>query len=194
MNKKIIIPIITITLVLFSALTYIFFLNATAKKTLPTYGRIKNFELTDSNNSSFNLSQLKNKVWVADFIFTTCGTICPIMTKNMASLHRSYKLDDRVDFISVSVNPEYDTPKRLKEFSNKYQADTQNWHFLTGSRKKIRDVVVGSFKLGSIEEPIFHSAKFVLVDTQRNIRGYYDGTETKEINELFKDIALLLKE
>jgi len=94
----------------------------------------------------------------------------------------------------VSVNPEYDSPAVLKKYANKYGAVHANWHFLTGAREKIKELAVESFKVGDIKDPIFHSAKFILVDRDNQIRGYYEGTETDEVKVLFKDIALLLKE
>ena len=112
----------------------------------------------------------------------------------MAALHRSYHLEKDVHFVSFSVNPEQDTPAVLADYAKKFSADTHQWHFLTGTRAALTDIAVHSFKLGSIEEPIFHSADFVLIDRKGQMRGYYDGTDPKNIQLLFKAIAALLKE
>jgi len=112
----------------------------------------------------------------------------------MASLHRSFELVDGISLVSITVNPEFDSARVLKEYSKKYNANTKKWHFLTGAREEIKDLAVKSFKLGSIKEPVFHSPKFALVDRQGLIRGYYDGIQSGEISELFRDAALLLKE
>ena len=174
-------------------LTGIFHQHAKAS-VLPVYNDITEFQLTDSTQKKVTLNDLKGKVWIADFIFTTCGGICPVMSKNMASLHRSYNLMSDVAFVSISVNPDTDTPEVLAAYAKKLKADTSKWHFLTGSSDEIRDIAVKSFKLGSMEEPIFHSGYFTLVDRKARIRGYYDGTQQKDVEKLFKDIAHLLKE
>lgn len=160
---------------------------------LPVYYSVEGFQLIDQDGRLFSSTKLIDKIWVVDFIFTTCSSICPIMTKNMAALHRSFQGVDDVVFVSISVNPEQDTPQRLKEFGERYGADFTRWRFLTGPRAMIQRIAVGSFKLGSVEEPVFHSEKFVLVDRKGRIRGYYDGTNTKEIKRLVSDIALLLR-
>lgn len=170
------------------------FQRALRVEKLPVYGKVEDFRLMDTNGREFTLINLKNKVWVVDFIFTTCSGICPLMTKNLAALYRSFAPIEAVAMVSISVNPENDSPEVLANFARKYHADTDQWHFLTGSRKEIQELAVGSFKVRSVDEPIFHSDRFVLVDREGNIRGYYDGTEQKSINTLYKDIVALIKE
>ena len=160
---------------------------------LPVLGEIQNFKLLNSDGKTTTLADLKGKVWAADFIFTTCGGICPVMSANMAKLHRSYALVDDVRLVSISVNPDTDTPAVLTAYAKRYKADTSKWFFLTGVEADIQKMVVGSFKLGKIDEPIFHSGYFTLVDRQGNIRGYYDGTDKDKLAQLFKDIATLLR-
>ena len=172
----------------------ILFQRAMRVEKLPVYAEVQDFRLIDARGQEFRLKNLKGKVWVADFIFTTCSGICPVMTKNMAALSRSFSPIDSVEMVSVSVNPENDTPAVLAGFARRYHANTTKWHFLTGSREEITHLALESFKIGSVEEPIFHSNRFVLVDRTGKIRGYYDGTQTKNINALFKDIAALIKE
>ncbi len=172
----------------------VLFQRALKVESLPVYGQVNSFQLLDTQGREFRLNNLKGKVWLVDFIFTTCGGICPVMTKNMAALYRSFLPIDSVEMVSVSVNPENDSPDILARFARKYHADTTKWHFLTGARDEIKRLAVESFKVGSLEEPIFHSDRFVLVDREGRIRGYYDGTQQKSIDTLFKDIAALIKE
>jgi len=112
----------------------------------------------------------------------------------MASLHRSFELVKEISLVSITVNPENDTPQILSDYARKFNANQKKWHFLTGDREKIHQVVIGSFKLGSIEEPVFHSTYLVLVDRFGLIRGYYDGMKQAEVNKLFKDAAALVQE
>ena len=165
--------------------------KAPVAEPLPVLSEVPAFELTDSGGKPFSREQLKGKVWVADFIFTTCAGPCPIMSKNLAGIQRSYLLEQGIDFVSVSVNPEYDSPAVLTEYARRFKADTGRWHFLTGPREKIQDLALTGFKIGSKENPIFHSTFFILVDGNFNIRGYYEGTNKEKIRQLFKDIARL---
>jgi len=164
------------------------------REKLPVLGKVLPFTLTDIDNQGFDSSKLNGKVWIASFLFTTCSDVCPVMAKNLASLNRSFELEPGIKIVSISVNPEFDTPQRLKEFGERYKAKTSQWYFLTGSRDKIRDVVIHSFKLGSIEEPIFHSSYFALVDRHGYIRAYFDGTDQGEVNKLFKAAGQLVKQ
>jgi len=160
---------------------------------LPVLGQIKHFVLIDSDGNEFVSHKLRGKVWIADFFFTTCGNLCPIMSKHMARLNRTIKLIDGIRLVSITVNPEYDSAKVLDQYAEKYREDKEKWYFLTGSREKIKDLAVNNFKLGSIDEPVFHSSSFPLVDQNGYIRGYYDGTNSDEVNQLFKDAVKLLK-
>ena len=192
--KKIFTFIIILGLVLFAFFTYFFFVQATREPRLPALGLVHPFSLSDSKNQIFNSEKLHGRVWIADFFFTTCSDICPMMSKHMASLQRSFDLERDVYLVSFTVNPEYDSPDVLKNYSQKFKANTKKWVFLTGSREAITEVAVKSFKLGDIKEPVFHSSYFTLVDRYGFIRGYYDGTNQEDINRLFKDTARLLKE
>ncbi len=192
-NKFFITSFIIFTITLAIGFTIVSFYYEIHRPKLPMLGEIKPFELTDSNNMKFDSKELRGKVWIADFFFTSCSDICPMLTKHMASLNRSFELVPDIFLVSISVNPENDTPAVLKQYAQKQNAK-KNWIFLTGSRAAITDVAVNSFKLGDIKEPIFHSAHFTLVDKLGFIRGYYDGTNQEEVNQLFKDAAKLLKE
>ncbi len=192
--RPIIIALVFTAIILFLMFTAFFFKQAVHSAPLPILGEVTDFNLTDSRGEQVTLARLTGKIWVTDFIFTTCAGICPIMTKHMAALHRSYQLLDDVAMVSISVNPETDTPTVMAEYAKKQNAKTDRWYFLSGSRKEIQELAVKSFKIGSVDEPIFHSTYFVLVDREGRIRGYYEGTEAEDIEKLFKDIAILLKE
>jgi protein SCO1/2 len=172
----------------------LFFVRSSPKEQLPIFGSIAPFELTDSLNKKFSLGDLQGKVWVADFMFTTCSGICPMLTKNMGVLYRYLQSDESVRFVSISVNPENDSPEVLKNYAQKNGADPRKWIFLTGRREDIQKIVVESFKLGDIKEPVFHSSHFALVDRKGRVRGYYDGTEDMAVKKLYKDVLLLSKE
>ena len=161
---------------------------------LPISGSVPDFEFTDSNGETITREDREGKVWVADFIFTTCTMACPIMTGNMNLIHKSFKDDNNVRIISISVYPEYDTPEVLKEYASRYNANTDRWHFLTGPEESVKNIIKTGFKIGDYEDIIFHSEKFALVDVRGNIRGYYSGMETEDMSKLKKDIKRLLRE
>ena len=186
--------LIVLAVVLFVTYTIFLFTRQTERPDLPFLGQVQDFNLFDEKGEEFSLSRLRGDIWIANFFFTTCSDICPVMSKNMAALHRSFALVGDVTQISITVNPEFDSSVVLKKYAQKYQANTSKWHFLTGTRAQITELAVNSFKLGSIEEPVFHSSKFALVDRQGSIRGYYDGVQPGEVSQLFTDITVLLKE
>jgi len=159
---------------------------------LPKLGSIPSFEFTDSDGNLISQEELSGKVWVADFIFTTCTMACPVMTGNMNLIHKAFKNNDKVRIVSISVYPEYDTPEILKEYASRYNANTNRWHFLTGPEENVKLVIKNGFKMGDYEDIIFHSEKFALVDQNGNIRGYYNGMKTDDIKTLKKDIRILL--
>ena len=177
----------------FLVITYIIKLTS-EQEPLPVIGSIPEFEFIDSEGQSVNLNTLKGKVWVADFIFTTCTMACPIMTGNMNTIHKKYKKNDDLRLVSISVYPEYDTPEVLKEYASQYDANTDKWHFLTGKEAAIKNVIKNGFKIGDYEDIIFHSEKFALVDKNGMIRSYYNGMKTEDMDKLKKDINRLLKQ
>jgi len=193
-KSKSIIIIICLSVCLSIAYTVFLFSQEMKQTELPVLGQVADFSLFDEQGRRFSLKDLEGKIWTANFFFTTCGDICPIMTKNMAALQRSFNIIEDINHVSITVNPEFDTSDRLKKYAQKFKANHSKWHFLTGTRKQIREVVLKSFKLGSIEEPVFHSPKFALIDRQGFIRGYYDGVQAGEVSQLFKDMSLLLRE
>ena len=192
MNQKIRFIIYGIVAVML--LVTFLFKESIALDDLPISGSVPDFEFTDSNGETITREDMEGKVWVADFIFTTCTMACPIMTGNMNLIHKSFKDDNNVRIISISVYPEYDTPEVLKEYASRYNANTDRWHFLTGPEESVKNIIKTGFKIGDYEDIIFHSEKFALVDVSGNIRGYYSGMKTEDMSKLKKDIKRLLRE
>ncbi len=171
-----------------------FFKNSEPENNLPIIGNIPDFEFVNSEGETITLTSLKGKVWVADFIFTTCNMACPIMTGNMNIIHKKYKQNDDVRLVSISVYPEYDTPEVLTKYASQYNANTDRWYFLTGEESTVQEVIKDGFKIGDYEDIIFHSEKFALVDRSGMIRAYYNGMKTEDMKKLKKDINSLLKQ
>lgn len=174
-------------------------LLAACGKTIPDAKNwpVDDFTFTDQNGQSFGLSDLKGKVWVADFIFTNCETVCPPMTANMAKLQDMVKEEGLdVEFVSFSVDPEVDTPEKLKEYAKKFNADLSNWHFLTGySQEEIETFARKNFK-AIVQKPkqgdqVIHGTDFYLVDQQGKIVKYYSGISNVPYEEIIKHIKAL---
>jgi protein SCO1/2 len=170
---------------------------------LPVLGTVPKFALTERSGQQFDLSDLRGHIWVADFIFTNCAGTCPIMTAAMAELQTELtkqKLDD-VKLVSITVDPARDTPEALAKFAERYGAQANRWYFLTGDSAAIQRLASQGFRLmsavtggGSAEEPIIHSDRFVIVDRQARIRGYYRGTEEAAVVQLLRDLKKLYRE
>lgn len=161
---------------------------------LPILGTVTDFQLTERNGQSVGLTDLRGKVWVADFIFTHCAGPCPIMSQRMADVQQKWSKENGLRLVSISVDPERDTPTVLQKYADRYGAHPNRWLFLTGDLAVITDLAVNGFKLGSVEDPIHHSTKFALVDRLGQIRGYYDGTSLDQVNQLSGDIRRVLAE
>jgi len=186
--KKIIL-IASLVIALTSFLVYF----STPNKKLETYNAVGNFSLVDSQNNEFTAEKLKEKVWIADFIFTSCQGPCPLMTQKLARLHKDFKDRDDLAIVTVTVDPETDTPEVLQSYADKYEADINKWHFLTGERENIRKLMMDELKLGFAENIMFHSDRIVLIDKKFNVRGYYSGSEKDGVKKLKRDLSLLLK-
>ncbi|MFT5239062.1 MAG: protein SCO1/2 [Candidatus Promineifilaceae bacterium] len=162
-------------------------------KRLSSANSVPAFTLTNANAQAFGLQNLTGKVWVADFVFTTCATTCPIMMEQTSKLQKALPSKSGLTFVSISINPTYDTPAVLKDFAQKHRANHKNWQFLTGPIEDIKRLSVEGLKIGSPEEPLNHSTHFVLVDRRANIRGYYDATDDDAMAKLKKDARYLLE-
>ena len=184
----------SIYLIIAALLFATFLLKDSSKEnSLPLLGTIPKFKFIDSEENLISRDDLTGKVWVADFIFTTCTMACPVMTGNMNLIHKAFRNNDEVRIVSISVYPEYDTPEVLKEYASRYNANTNRWHFLTGPEENVKLVIKNGFKMGDYEDIIFHSEKFALIDQNGNIRGYYNGMKTDDIKTLKKDMKILLR-
>jgi len=166
--------------------------NSPAESSLPVLGTIDQFLLYDQTGSELTMDDLHGKVWVADFIFTTCAGPCPEMSEKMARLQKIFDTEPALSLVSFTVNPEYDSPAVLHEYGQRYGAKANKWIFLTGSREEIRSVAADSFHLGSKDNPVFHSTRFTLVDAAGQIRGYYDSTVQEALDKLITDAQLLV--
>ena len=161
------------------------------------YHRISDFSLLNQNGNNVTQEDYKNKIYVADFFFTTCPDICPIMTGNMLYLQENLK-DTNVMLASFSVTPKIDTVEVLKEYSTLKGVDDSRWNLMTGDKKQIYDLARKSYL---VAKPIpdcknhgmIHTENFVLVDRDKRIRGYYDGTNIEDMNKLLDDIQILIK-
>ncbi len=169
---------------------------------LPRWGEVPAFALTDAAGQPFGTAQLDGRVWIADFIFTSCPSVCPRMTEDMSKLQTwlaNRALDGRVHLVSISVDPARDTPARLGEYAKQFHARPAAWTFATGSQQAIEDAVVRGFKIAVSREKddtedgfaIVHGTKFVLVDAKRQIRGYYDSNDAESMAKLRDDVTAL---
>ncbi len=165
----------------------LFYFQSGKKKELPVYGIAPSFVLTDEKGHAFKSEELKGRVWVADFIFTRCQGQCPIMSSQMLGLQNASK---DVDFVSFSADPDFDTPSVLLAYAERLGADLERWRFLTGSRESLNSVAAG-FRMNKVDEPLFHSASFVLMDPAGRVRGYYDANDAERMQSLKKDLKAL---
>ena len=145
----------------------------------PTLLEVPAFELTSQKAEPFGSEQLRDEVWIANFVFTRCPTICPLLTSQMKELSDTLA-DTPVRFVSFSVDPANDTPEVLSEYAERHDADTERWTFLTGENEAVEQVVVRGLRVRMGDEPdetgnILHGSHFVLVDGTGTIRGYYQS-------------------
>ncbi len=191
----ILIPVVT-ALVLFSLRQLQ--VNALSSRVLPSYGHVPDFELVNQDAQPFGSRQLAGKIWIADFIFTTCPGPCPIISTRMSELQKPLEKSD-VHLVSFSVDPETDTPPVLRAYADKLRKEPLRWDFLTGARDAIGSISRDGFKLGLADaaEPgtgPVHSTRFVLVDRRGTIRGYYDALAADGVTKLLADTNHLLRE
>lgn len=167
-------------------------------RSINSFGKVPSFQLTNQDGRPFGSEQLRGKIWIADFIFTLCPGPCPMISSRMSELQKPLEKTD-VHLVSVSVDPEHDTPQVLRGYAEKLQAQPQRWDFLTGPKEAIYRLSRDGFKLaigdGSTETgtPV-HSTRMILVDRQGEIRGYYDATAPDAMTKLLADANHLLRE
>ncbi|AOW20846.1 SCO family protein [Urechidicola croceus] len=185
-----------------------------SKPKMETFGTVPPFEFINQNGKTVNNETFKGKVYVVEFFFTTCPTICPIMNSKMVDIQNEFFGNPNFGIASISINPAYDTPEILKEYAEQYQVSSPNWHMLTGQPQEVvYSLANNGFKLyaGVAGEEVGgfeHSGLFALIDKDGNIRSRYDENGNAimyyraikenefgdQINELKQDIKLLLKE
>jgi protein SCO1/2 len=161
---------------------------------LPVLYEGPTFALTDQEGRPFGSKDLRGKVWVADFVFTTCPGACPKMTMRMSGLQRSVP-DQGVHFVSFTVDPERDTPEVLKKYAQGFDADAARWHFLTGEKSALFDTAAGlkltAAPAGTFGPEIVHAEKFLLLDGDGRVRGIYDSADEQDLKKLSADAAAL---
>ncbi|MEW5874219.1 MAG: SCO family protein [Candidatus Zixiibacteriota bacterium] len=159
---------------------------------LADYGAVGDFTLTERSGESMSLSDLRGSIWVADFIFTHCAGPCPLMSLRMSYIQDSVGVDSQVRLVSFSVDPDRDTPERLREYADQYGA-RERWLFFTGPIETIKRLAVEGFQLSRPDEPVLHSTMFALVDQNGHVRAYYHSDDDELIPNLMRDIAILEK-
>jgi protein SCO1/2 len=164
---------------------------------------IGNFSFKNQDNKTITQKDIEGKVFVAEYFFTTCQSICPIMNDQMQRVQKEFKGNSKVKILSFTVDPEVDTVEQMKRYAKKHKSVTGQWHFLTGKKEDLYSLARKSFFVlkpaeaqnqGDAGGDFIHTNNFVLVDKQKRIRGYYDGTSEKEVTELITDISRLLEE
>lgn len=161
---------------------------------------IADFALLNQNGDTITPKDYEDKIYVADFFFTTCGTICPVMTGNMKKIQQKILLEDDIKLLSHTVMPHIDTVAQLKRYAKEKGVIAKKWNLVTGSKEEIYDLARKSYlvaKYNPTEEDLYgiiHTENFVLVDKRKRIRGMYDGTDDEDIERLLNDIEILREE
>jgi protein SCO1 len=196
-----------------------------ALEALGEYGQVPDFALTERSGRQVTRADLLGKVGIVDFFYTECPDTCPLQTANMARLQDDFAQEPDVRLVSISVDPEHDTPEVLAEYAARFGADPDRWLFLTGSKGAIYRLATEGFHLGVVDhgehtrretsdrltwlgrasawahpvpnadrQPVLHSSRFVLVDRQAQIRGYYHGTDWESLDRLQPNVKIVLRE
>ena len=199
---------------IFLIYSLVFYFGCTEKKSsviLPIFGekkiiagdtiyhQIASFNLTNQIGQVVNQNTTKNKIYIANFFFASCQSICPMMSNQLQEVQKAFLADDSVLILSHSVNPLHDTVAVLNNYADTYGAKTNKWHLLTGNKKQIYDLAKTSYLVNAFEddgspEGFLHSELFLLIDKKARIRGMYDGTNTSEVKKLIEDVKLLKQE
>jgi protein SCO1/2 len=177
------------------------------KITNTVWHKLPDFSLVNQLGDTVSWDKLKGKVVVVDFFFTHCPTICPALTSNMKTLQQSInnaqrvgdKTPDFLHFLSFSIDPERDSVSRLKHWADRFQVNPEQWWLLTGKKKDIYDFAINDMKIGlvdgeGVDTGFIHTDHFVLIDTNRNVRGYYHGLDSASLKQLSNDIIFLTME
>lgn len=163
------------------------------------YQTIPHFSFVNQDSVIINNDSLENSIYVADFFFTSCPSICPVMSKNMLSVYNKHKGNNEVRFISYTIDPKHDTVPVLKKYANKLGVEGTQWSFLLGNRDSVYNLAKDGYmnyakENANIPGGVEHSGYFILVDKEKRIRGAYDGTDKQQVENLKTDINVLLNE
>lgn len=158
---------------------------------LPVLATIPDFTLTDETARPFGTAQLRGKLWVADFIFTNCAGPCPRMGRQMREVQTAVRAHPNIHLVSFTIDPVRDTPPVLATYARRYQAEPGRWHFLTGPQEQLHQLNRNAFLLGNVDGSLEHSTRFVLVDGEQQVRGYYRTDETDGVARLLSDLRRL---
>ncbi len=189
-------------------ISYFYNLTSKLKKdVLPVIGEeqahhVASFSFVNQDGKTITNDDVKGKICVVEYFFTTCKGICPKMNENMQQVYKAYLGNDRVVILSHTVDPIRDSVKAMKEYSLRFGADAKKWMFLTGDKKQLYDMARYSYLISaqddtvgvSVDQDFIHDKQYSLVDGYGRIRGFYDGLDQKSIDKLISDINLLLKE
>ena len=163
------------------------------------YPKMIDFSYFNQDSLVVKSSDMKGKIWIADFFFTSCPTICPKMTEQMKRLNGMTKdINEHIQYISFSINPKYDTPEQLRKYIQVHKINAKNWQFFTGNEARTHDLGINNFQIfagqdASAAGGYAHTGAFALVDKEGYVRGVYLGTDPKEVNKLEIDLRKLLK-
>lgn len=213
------VPTLIIMSVFSVIMIYAIYTLLTPQKTLPVYNptdvnpklvdenmlhigrnhKIIDFKLINQNGDTITQNDYANKIYVADFFFTRCQTICPIMTSNIAKVQAVFKDDNQIKFLSMSVTPDIDSVSVLKAYAIKNGVIDGKWNITTGNKKEIYSLARKSYFAATDEgdggmQDFIHTNNFILIDTKKQIRGFYDGTDSTDIERLISDIHILKNE
>ncbi|MGY8808820.1 MAG: SCO family protein [Fidelibacterota bacterium] len=193
LNKKLIVAFFSVLILGIIGLFTIDQATQSRINNLSIISEVPSFELDNFDGIPFTEKKLDNKITVASFIFTQCEGACPIMSTNMGLLQKRFSDSDILQFVSITTDPDYDSSNILKEFSDKYSTKN-NWFFLRGDINDVVKLSEDGFFLSASLLPVGHSTRLILIDKDRNIRKYYEGTVDANIVELQNDIVTLIKQ
>ena len=170
---------------------------------LQAFGAVPPFSFTERDGRRISLSDLTGKVWIVNFIYTNCPDTCPVQSAQMRQIQEDFKNEKDLRLVSITVDPTHDTPEVLSEYARRFSADPTRWFFLTGDKEAIYKFAETGFRLGAVEIPHekkpesgathTHSPRFVLVDREAQIRGYYVSTDAEAMKRLRRDLNILLR-
>ncbi len=156
------------------------------------FGAVPEFRFTECRGAPFGRAEMLGKISVVDFIFTRCRSACPVMSSRMAELYRAFAGSEEVQFVSISVDPEYDTPEVLRRYAEKHGVEDRRWVFLHAPLQKVKWLAESGFHVSG-DLPSMHSTKFILVDREGRIRGYYDAFDAQRLEALSLRIRRMLE-